>query len=33
VERIKAELAQYLARDGYPSVAAAVGTAAESLSA
>jgi dihydroorotate dehydrogenase len=33
VERIKHELAALLARDGYPSVAAAVGTAAESLSA
>ena len=33
VERIKRELAQVLARDGYPSVAAAVGTTAESLSA
>jgi dihydroorotate dehydrogenase len=33
VERIKDELTQLLARDGYPSVAAAVGTAAESLSA
>ncbi len=29
VERIKRDLAQLLARDGYPSVAAAVGTAAE----
>jgi dihydroorotate dehydrogenase len=33
VMRIKHELAALLARDGYPSVAAAVGTAAESLSA
>ncbi len=33
VERIKRELTGLLARDGYPSVLAAVGTAAESLSA
>ncbi|HXQ52063.1 MAG TPA: quinone-dependent dihydroorotate dehydrogenase [Stellaceae bacterium] len=33
VGRIRHDLAQLLARDGYPSVAAAVGSAAESLSA